>query len=325
MDLISVIVPIYKAEKYLERCVASVAAQTYEMLEIILVDDGSPDRSPAICDDLAERDGRIQVIHQPNSGVSAARNAGLSKASGRYIMMIDSDDYMAPRMIETMYAALVESESDLSICRFLKGNDGNCLFPEADVSSYEVIDPKTALMRIYADSESALQYVVPWAKLYKRELFENISYPEGKIFEDIYITHQILYRCHSIAVVPYPLIYYFQHADSIMNKPFHVGKLDYLEALNNRVVFFREHGLSDLTEIAYDEYLHSLIWEYSRARDLLENRPAMLDIVARFRAAYKKGYSSKRYPKETARYLSAFNRNPEWIIRYWKLQSLFKK
>lgn len=324
MELITVIVPIYKAEKYLDRCVASIIRQTYQNLEIILVDDGSPDRCSEICDKWAIRDNRVKVIHQHNSGVSEARNAGLNNANGRYIMMVDSDDYLYSGMIQILHKALTEHKADLSVCEFEKGCAATFDFTYREEVPVEIINAEVALNRIYHDSEKALQYVAPWGKLYKKELFEGIQYPKGKIFEDIYVTHQLLYRCRKIAVVPQKLIYYFQHTNSIMNKKFHVGKLDYLEALKNRIAFYVEHGLTELSDIAYDEYIHSLIWEYSRARDLLANEEAMQDIVERYRTAYKKGYASRRYPEENACFLKLFNLNPEWVMIYWKIKAKLK-
>ena len=121
------------------------------------------------------------------------------------------------------------------------------------------------------------------------------------------------------------MVYYYLHADSIMNRKFHVGKLDYLEALKNRVLFFKTNHLLELESIAYDEYLHSLIWEYSRARDLINNKEAMNDIVFRYRSIYKKGYSSKRYLDESRIFLYTFFVDPELIILYWKIKSRFKR
>ena len=324
MELISVIVPIYKAEKYIDRCIASIAGQTYTNLEIILVDDGSPDKSGDICDQWARKDARVKVIHQNNSGVSVARNAGVANANGKYIMMLDSDDYMCPQMIESMYQIMMDQVVDMVICGFEKGNQDAFVFNDSNIKTVEIINAPTALKRIYDGDEKALQYVAPWAKLYQKEMFEGIYYPEGKIFEDIYVTHQLLFQCDKIAVTEAKLIYYYQHPDSIMNKKFHVGKLDYLDALKQRIAFYKQHELSDLASIAYDEYLHSLIWEYSRARDLLANKDAMDKIRESYHEAYEKGYCSKRYPKETTLFLRAFDLNPEFIITYWKIAGKLK-
>lgn len=325
MELISVIVPIYKAEKYLNRCIESIVKQTYDCLEIILVDDGSTDTSPQICDNWGKKDDRIKVVHQKNGGVSSARNSGLNIASGKYIVQVDSDDYIASNMIEVLYKALIEKNADLVICGYLKGKNVDYSFALEKEVETTVINAETALNRIYDSGASALQYVAPWGKLYKKELFEEIRYPEGKIFEDIYITHQILCRCHRIAVVQNQLTYYYQHSDSIMNKKYHVGKLDYLDACKNRISFFKENGYEQLAHIAYDEYLHSLIWEYSRARDLLADKSVMQSISKRFREIYRKGYASVRYPAETKYYLSIFNINPELIVWYWRVASKLKR
>ena len=172
---------------------------------------------------------------------------------------------------------------------------------------------------MYENDHNALRYGVPWCKLCKKALYDGIQYPDGKIFEDIYTTHKLLYRCNRIAVLDVPLFYYFQRADSIMNTSFSMKKLDYLQALVERVDFFAAHNLEELESIAYDELLHSLIWEYSRTRDMLNNKEGMKYVASLFRQVYKKGYASRRYPKETARFLAVFNKNPEWIILYWKI------
>ena len=177
---------------------------------------------------------------------------------------------------------------------------------------------------LYSRSAKTFQYVSPWGKLYKKELFDKIQYPEGKIFEDIFVTHQILFRCKKIAVIPQKLTYYFQNPTSIMNKEFHVGKLDYLPALKQRIEFYHIHHLRELEEIAYDEYLHALIWEYSRVKGLLDDKAKMRYIVLCYRSIYKKGYASKRYPNENAFFLGAFNLNPELIILYWKISAKLK-
>lgn len=320
MELISVIIPIYKAERYLDRCVNSIVKQTYSNLEIILVDDGSPDKCPELCDAWLMKDKRVKVIHQDNQGVSVARNTGISSAKGNYILMVDSDDYIAIDMIEKLFFAMKNSNADVALCDYIKGSEETIDFKGLQNSGMiEEISAKVALERIYLGDHQAIQYVAPWGKLYKRELFKGINYPIGKIFEDIYVTHQLLFRCNTIAVLFDRLTYYFQHPDSIMNKGFHIGKLDYLEALKKRISFYEEHGLTELQWVAYDEYLHALIWEYSRARDILSNRNAMKDIVASFRKVYIKGYASKRYPKESAIFLRAFHLNPELIIIYWKI------
>ena len=325
MERISIIVPIYKAEKYLERCIESIVKQTYQNLEIILVDDGSPDKCPLLCDKWANLDSRVVAIHQENRGISAARNVGVQKSSGEYIMMVDSDDYISRNMVEYLYNAIKSTDTDLSICNFKKGNDEKFLFEqELGIDNIEIIDSVTALKRSYVSDDKALQYIAPWGKLYKKSLLDGIVYPEGKIFEDIYVTHKIIYKCNKISVTDESLIYYYQHPESIMNKEFHIGKLDYLQALEERIHFYDNHKLLELRKIAYDEYLHSLIWEYSRSKDILKSESAMKYIKNCFREAYKRNYSSIRYPKETKVFLGVFYVNPELIIWYWRICGKFQ-
>lgn len=319
MDLISIIIPFYNVEAYLERCILSVINQTYTNLEIILVDDGSTDRCRDLCDLWAAKDSRIIAIHQKNQGVSTARNTGLRATSGDYILQVDSDDYIAPNTVELLIRTAKNTDADITICDFEKGSSSDFSFDSSSAEQAYVIDNQTALQQIYSNSHNALRFVVPWCKLCKRSIYDGIQYPDGKIFEDIYVTHKLLHRCSKITMLNVPLFYYFQRPDSIMNATFSMRKLDYLQALVDRVDFFRSNDLQTLAQIAYDELLHSLIWEYSRTRDILDSEEGMAYVIGLFRSVYQKGYSSTRYPEENRIFLSVFHANPEWIILFWKI------
>ena len=325
MELVSIVIPVYNVEAYLDRCIASVVRQSYSHLEIILVDDGSTDHSPSICDEWAQKNSRIRVVHQHNSGVSAARNAGLQAASGSWIIQLDSDDYIAPSAVAHLVQTAEATEADMVICDFEKGSNESFAFTSTKSPKPWITDGISAIRNIYDGEHNALRYVVPWCKMCRKQLYTGILYPESKIFEDIYTTHKLLYRCDRIAVLDEPLFYYFQRPGSIMNAFFSVKKLDYLQALVERVEFFAAHDLHELEQIAYDELLHSLIWEYSRTRDVLHSRDGMDYVSALFRQVYRKGYASRRYPGETAAFLAAFDRNPEWIILYWKISGKLKQ
>ena len=325
MDLVSILVPIYNVENYLDRCIASAMRQSYSNLEIILVNDGSTDRSAQICSEWAQKDSRIRVIHQKNNGVSAARNAALQNATGEWILQLDSDDYLAPYAVALMMDTAAQTQADMVICNFEKGKEEAYSFERKGKCTFRMLNPEDAISAIYTGDHEALRFAVPWCKMSKKHLYDGISYPYGKIFEDIYTTHKLLYRCQRIAVLDEPLFYYFQRPDSIMNASFSMKKLDYLQALVERVEFFGTHDLVELEQIAYDELLHSLIWEYSRTRDVLRNREGMEYVIALFRQVYKKGYASRRYPDETAAFFAIFNRNPEWIILYWKISGKLKR
>lgn len=324
MDLVSIIIPVYNIEAYLERCIASAVNQTYPNLEIILVDDGSSDRSPQICDEWAAKDSRIKVIHQKNSGVSVSRNTGLTHATGSYILQLDSDDYMAPFAVERLLKTAQSTEAELVICNFVRGTEDHYCFPEDSNPKVTITDAPSTLAQIYNGEKDALRYTVPWCKLYQKELLDGITYPVGKIFEDIYITHTIIDKCRKIALLEEALFYYYRRENSIMNAVFSFQKLDYLQALVNRVHFFEKRSMKDLQQKAYDELLHSLVWEYSRTRDLLNSKSGMDYVMELFHQNYQKGYASKRYPSENRLFLSVFNRNPELIVLYWKISAKFR-
>lgn len=255
MDLITVIVPVYNVEKYFKQCLNSIINQTYKNLEIILVDDGSPDNCVKICDEYAKKDNRIKVIHKENGGLSSARNAGLDIATGEYISFIDSDDYVAENFIEILYKLCVENNCDISECDFLKF--------ENDV----VTQKKTAKIQCYTSneiqhkiySEEYVKTIVVWNKLYKRYLYENMRFPLGKINEDEFITYKVLYNCKSnIAVTNEQLYYYRYNAQSIMGRKFNEKRLDVLEAFEERKEFYKERNELELYNETIEKYQNIL-------------------------------------------------------------------
>jgi glycosyltransferase involved in cell wall biosynthesis len=197
---ISVIVPIYKIEMYLHQCIDSILAQSYSNLEIILVDDGSPDNCGKICDDYAEKDNRIKVIHKENGGVSSARNAGLDIATGDYISFVDGDDYVNNNMMEILLDNIISNDTDLVICNYNNVRAGNKIIPNKPYENmlFENIKKKKKLF-IYYCYEAAVIYG-PWNKLYRRELcgrFDiEVFYGEDRLF-----VYDYLSRCKKISVI----------------------------------------------------------------------------------------------------------------------------
>ena len=211
--LISVIVPVYNVEKYLNKCVDSIVNQTYTHLEIILVDDGSPDNCPVICDEWAKKDSRIRVIHKENGGLSSARNAGLDIMTGILVGLVDSDDYILPDMYEKLYNAMTENDADMSICSFFT------IDVSGNISPYKSAMPKALKLisrdeafNIYTD---ALEYDVAWTKLYKSEIFNEIRFPEGHKHEDTATIHRIIGACNKIILLNESLYVYRVHDKSI--------------------------------------------------------------------------------------------------------------
>ena len=236
MDLISVIVPVYKVEPYLDKCVQSIVDQTYKNLEIILVDDGSPDNCGAMCDAWAEKDSRIKVIHKENGGLSDARNAGMNVATGQWISFVDSDDWVSADYIGALYRAIHETGAEIAACNI--------------VISYGDIEPEEsacdATLRVCNAGEAVrdiLQGVgfraVAWNKLYKTSLLENERYPVGKFHEDEFFTYRILTKAKRLVYVDCPLYAYFQRPGSIMNSV-SIKHLDVLDAYLERLDFLQD-------------------------------------------------------------------------------------
>lgn len=245
--LISIIVPVYKVEKYLEKCIQSIINQTYNNLQIILVDDGSPDNCGKICDKYAQKDNRIEVIHKTNGGLSDARNVGISKAKGKYIGFVDSDDYIEKSMYEDLYNLMEEKQSDVCICNFYNvvGNNKVLKNPNNGIQEYNKID---ILREILVDSK--IQSYA-WNKLYKKELFDNIKYPVGKKYEDIGTTFYILEKCNKIIVTGTPEYYYLNRDDSIVNNVNEKTITDYIELITERYDYI-EKNLKELDQ--YNKY-----------------------------------------------------------------------
>lgn len=244
MEKISVIVPVYRVEKYLNRCVDSILQQSYRDLEIILVDDGSPDQCGSICDHYAVIDARVVAIHQKNGGLSDARNAGLRIATGEYVGFVDSDDYVYPQMYEKLYETLKNSGADISICNYAyvdeeTGRIDERMTGQSPIKN-ETMNCDQALSKINPLMEGYSYYVTAWNKLYKRSLFEDICFKRGHIHEDEYIVHHLFAKCQRIASIDDVLYIYSQRSGSIMKGPVSFKRIDAVLALLDRYNFFRE-------------------------------------------------------------------------------------
>lgn len=254
--LISVIVPVYKVEEYLERCVSSIRNQTYTNLEIILVDDGSPDRSGEMCDAFAQQDSRIRVIHKENGGLSSARNAGMRVAKGEYIGFIDSDDWIDERMYETLYTLILKYEAQIAVCGLqcdhTNGNVSwfNPKYP--DSKETEVFTTQDALRELtYAEkiTNSACD------KLFFREILEGLPLKEGIIFEDTQIMHRWMERADRIVYTPQPYYHYIMTDGSITRSGIKPSRLAIADVLWERVEYY-QHKHPQLTCYAILSYVN---------------------------------------------------------------------
>lgn len=232
---ISVIVPVYKVEPYLRQCLDSIVGQTYKNLEIILVDDGSPDRCGAICDEYAAGDERIKVIHKENGGLSSARNAALEIATGDYIGFVDSDDWVEPEMFKTLLHGLETTEADIAVCgRYEEYGDRRVTFEWPEVRA---MGREEALGELLKNEK--LQNLV-WDKLYRRELFEGIRFPEGKTFEDMAVMHKLFLRSEKVACLPGAMYHYRQRVGSIVGDISLKNRLNHYEMCRTRYEELKE-------------------------------------------------------------------------------------
>lgn len=239
--LVSVIVPCYKVEQYLPNCIESVIHQTYDNWELILVDDGSPDACGKICDNYGQHDERIKVIHKKNGGLSSARNAGMKVMTGTYVTFLDSDDFLHPEALKIIVCYALEKNADIVQCGFVRGSETH--FP------------------IWRESEKVQEYnnhsiftkflakIIVWAKLYKRELLDGITMPEGIINEDDWTTWKIYYRAKNILVTNRPLYYYTINPNSIMGTAKKKPDTTYYGAYDERIDFFLHKGEKDLEDV----------------------------------------------------------------------------
>ena len=234
---ISVIVPVYKVEPFLDRCVQSIVGQTYRNLEVILVDDGSPDNCPAICDAWTEKDSRIKVIHKKNGGLSDARNAGMAIATGELMGFVDSDDWIVPDMYQHLHDLLDADGSDIAACGVeMVWEDGT---PSRILtkSGCCVLDQEEAMRAII--EESWLKQPV-WYKLYKTALIRDIPFPVGKYHEDVFWSYQAVGRAQRVSVSDHIGYYYLQRGGSIMGERYSLKRLDAVEAKVQRCAYMQE-------------------------------------------------------------------------------------
>ena len=254
LPLISVIVPVYNVEKYLDQCIASIVGQTYENLEIILVDDGSPDGSPEICDAWAAKDSRIRVIHQQNSGGGAARNAALDVAAGALLAFVDSDDYIAPDMLEYLYG-LLNQGADIAECGYLTTETNDAVFPEY-VGECRAYTKEEALSCHIQDT---IFRQLIWNKLYRREMVGDIRFPVGTKIDDEFFTYRVLAKANMLVQSDKVCYAYRQQAGSVMHQKNPVKIRESIRAKQQRLAFLGE-ALPSLEEEARVELFMTCIY-----------------------------------------------------------------
>lgn len=255
MPNVSVIVPVYKVEAYLDRCLESILAQSYRDFEIILVDDGSPDRCGEICDAYAAQYPFIHAIHQKNGGLSAARNTGIDWAfahsDSSYLAFVDSDDWVHPEYLNTLYHALRENDCKISACGIFRTSGEKIPFNQ-DFDSF-CLSSDTYYCGQFHEGLTA----VAWNKLYDKQLFQSLRYPVGKLHEDEFTTYQMIYRCERVAVTCAQLYAYYQNPEGIMRSTWNPRRMHMLEAFEQQIDFAQKAGYLNLLKKAAEQYLYA--------------------------------------------------------------------
>ena len=243
-ELISVIVPVFNVEKYLNKCLSSVVCQTHKNLEIILIDDGSTDSSGKLCDEWALKDSRIKVVHKQNGGLSSARNEGLNIATGNFIAFVDSDDHIEPDMIETLLKNLRANDSDICICSFVMEDEQGEIVSDCKPLISQTSPGKEALKWLSEPRQD--RYCVAWNKLYKKELFDEIRFPLGLIHEDQWIAHYVFFNAKKITCIPDVLYHYLIRSNSIMQASNPMKHFSDIDAILDRISFYEQNSLTHL-------------------------------------------------------------------------------
>lgn len=270
MALIRVVVPVYKVEKYIHCCVDSILAQTLSDFELILVDDGSPDNCPAICDEYARQDHRVRVIHQKNQGIAAARNAGIyyssSNCDSEWITFVDSDDLIHPQMLELLYDAAIEKSADISLCGAVEAH-----MPPADFycekrpNVSRLVVNEACILELYQNG--AHRYWTAWAKLIRMDYVRSMPFETGRIYEDNNLVFKWLNTAAVLANLNESLYFYTINDSGISKSAFTPKQLDYVHALKTQVLYYSKRKLPRLLRLLCERYVRDSTQMYLKARE----------------------------------------------------------
>ncbi len=322
MPHISIITPVYNVEKYIHRCIDSILSQTFSDFELILVDDGSPDASGAICEEYAVKDDRIVVLHQQNRGQAAARNRALDVARGEYIAFVDSDDWVHPQFLEVLYRNIRETQADVSVCGHRKVTE-ILPFHEIEEGSAEVLSGAD-FVRMGLTGQIPNRVWLLWDKLFRRECFEHIWMPEGRINEDNATVYKVLYEAQRVAFCDEILYFYFYNESSTVNQPFRRKHLDWLLVPEEMIRYFTEKQDPVLVDRCKRMYLSALEDMFRKVKANL-NEPALeRELREKLRNMYRE--EKKRYPITIRTHPGLMEiLYPKYAYLYWTAQGILGK
>lgn len=320
MPQISVIVPVYKAEAYLTDCIDSILNQTFSDLEIILVNDGSPDGSGAICDAYAAREARVSVIHQENQGQAAARNHAMPVAKGDWICFVDSDDLIHPQMLELLYRAAQKGNCGISMCRMLEAVTlpESFLLPQKEKIEVVTMDEGTLVKLHDADRYPGW---VACAKLIRRVYIEHHPFTPGRVYEDNAAVCHWLYASQNVAMLEQELYFYRGNPDSTTKKQFTLKRLDYLWALEEIIAFCTKAGYFRLRDRFVDRYAETAAGDYRVVLNELK-RPDVAKQIKRDVRNLIRAYDLKLSRQQFAQMFDAMH--PKLVRLYYPLEAVVR-
>lgn len=266
MPIISIIVPVYRDEKYIERCLNSILQQTFKDFELIIVDDGSPDRSGTICDEYATSDPRIHVIHKENGGLSSARNRGIEATTGEYLFFMDADDVIHPDTLRISYECITQTGAQISVGEFTRFSKNDELIFSSWNKNYTVMSNLEVLSAFFDDRKSLHSLVSVCCKLICRRLFDNIRFPLGRLFEDEFTIYKLYYLSEKIVFCGVTLYYYFVNDKGITQNLTLNQRFDEYDAQWERIKFFQKKGLDILLGKAAKNFLKTAQWDLVACR-----------------------------------------------------------
>lgn len=319
MSIVSVIVPVYNVAEYLRPCIESILKQTFVNYELILVDDGSTDKSGIICDEYAEKDNRIFVIHQKNGGLSAARNTGIDSMHGQFVTFIDSDDIVSKCYLEVLYNDIRRANAQIAICQMEFIENSNFLNEKEEICEPLVMSGRDAVLNMYME-EAGIK-VNACAKLYCSSLFSKLRFPVGKIHEDQARVPMLLFTAEKVVINSAQLYGYRLRTDSIVHRKFSVKRYDDIEAIDDCITFFEKNQEEMIVKAAKKckDKLLAVYTLYARKDNVYKEVPKKYR-MSEFRALQYlyNNMSNDRYTYELAKY------HPNWLLPHAYLRKIKK-
>ncbi|MFA1820245.1 glycosyltransferase [Virgibacillus oceani] len=316
---ISIIVPVYNSSPYISKCIDSILAQTFRKFELILVNDGSADQSGHICEQYAQQDGRIKIVHKENGGVSSARNAGINIASGEFITFVDADDWIYKDMYSKLYNLCKETNSDISICSIYREINGKVIDTKREALIKEM-DNTEAMKQLFTGKY--FRFAV-WAKLYKKCCFKNIRYPEDRRLDDLPTTYKIFSNANKVVYTTYAGYIYLLRENSILTSPYNEKKLDIFLGWDEIIAFMNKNYPNLSNEYISCFVYYSMDHVYSilnQVEDPVERDKYILYIQLYIRKYYKEILKTSRLSLKYKYLITLLNYNVKLLYLNFKLK-----